>query len=185
MRSLQDHFLIAMPAMEDPNFNATVTYLCKHDAGGALGVIINRPSDTSLGELLGQLDIEPLDSRASGAPRAARRPRRARARLRAAPLDASVRRHLRHGRRDQGDRVERHPGRGRARRDRASPTSSRSATPAGAAASSKRSCSRTRGSRCEADPALVFETPFEQRWTAAVGLLGVDAHQITSYAGHA
>jgi putative transcriptional regulator len=37
----------------------------------------------------------------------------------------------------------------------------------------------------EADPALVFETPFEQRWTAAVGLLGIDAHQITSYAGHA
>jgi putative transcriptional regulator len=37
----------------------------------------------------------------------------------------------------------------------------------------------------EADPALVFDTPFEQRWTGAVGLLGVDAHQITSYAGHA
>ena len=34
MRSLQDHFLIAMPAMEDPNFSATVTYLCKHDEAG-------------------------------------------------------------------------------------------------------------------------------------------------------
>ena len=32
MQSLQDHFLIAMPAMADPNFNETVTYICKHDA---------------------------------------------------------------------------------------------------------------------------------------------------------
>jgi putative transcriptional regulator len=36
-----------------------------------------------------------------------------------------------------------------------------------------------------AEPALIFETPFEQRWAAAVALLGVDVHQITSYAGHA
>jgi putative transcriptional regulator len=36
-----------------------------------------------------------------------------------------------------------------------------------------------------ADPAILFETPFEQRWAAAVGLLGVDIHQITTYAGHA
>jgi putative transcriptional regulator len=32
---------------------------------------------------------------------------------------------------------------------------------------------------------VIFDTPFEQRWAAAVGLLGVDIHQITSYAGHA
>jgi putative transcriptional regulator len=36
-----------------------------------------------------------------------------------------------------------------------------------------------------ADPVLIFETPFEQRWSAAVGLLGVDVHQLTSHAGHA
>jgi putative transcriptional regulator len=36
-----------------------------------------------------------------------------------------------------------------------------------------------------ADQAILFETPFEQRWTAAIGLLGVDIHQITTYAGHA
>ena len=32
MQSLQDHFLIAMPSMADPNFTQTVTYICKHDA---------------------------------------------------------------------------------------------------------------------------------------------------------
>jgi putative transcriptional regulator len=36
-----------------------------------------------------------------------------------------------------------------------------------------------------ADPAIIFETPFEQRWTAALGLPGVDIRRITDYAGHA
>ena len=58
MQSLQDHFLIAMPAMADPNFTETVTYICKHDADGAFGLVINRPSDLSLGEMLGQLAID-------------------------------------------------------------------------------------------------------------------------------
>ena len=40
MQSLQDHFLIAMPAMADPNFNETVTYICKHDAEGAFGLAV-------------------------------------------------------------------------------------------------------------------------------------------------
>src|SRR3970282_339473 len=61
MRSLQDHFLIAMPAMADPNFNQTVTYICKHDAEGAFGIMINRPSDLSIAEMLGQLAIDFAD----------------------------------------------------------------------------------------------------------------------------
>ena len=36
-----------------------------------------------------------------------------------------------------------------------------------------------------ADPVIVFETPFEQRWAAALGLPGVDIRSITNYAGHA
>ena len=62
LRSLQDHFLIAMPAMADPNFSETVTYICKHDDDGAFGVIVNRPGDLSLAEVLGQLAI-PLTDR--------------------------------------------------------------------------------------------------------------------------
>ena len=105
MRSLQDHFLIAMPAMDDPNFNATVTYLCKHDAEGALGVIINRPSETTLGEVLDATRARAARRRAAGAARAARRAGRAGARLRAAPLGEHVRRDARPGRRDQGHAV--------------------------------------------------------------------------------
>jgi putative AlgH/UPF0301 family transcriptional regulator len=36
-----------------------------------------------------------------------------------------------------------------------------------------------------ANPAIIFETPPEQRWTAALGLPGVDIRSITQYAGHA
>jgi putative transcriptional regulator len=48
---LANHFLIAMPAMTDPNFARTLTYLCEHNAEGALGIIVNRPIEMSLGSL--------------------------------------------------------------------------------------------------------------------------------------
>ena len=63
MRSLQEHFLIAMPAMADPNFRETVTYVCKHDADGAFGIILNRPGELSVAEMLAQLAL-PLTDRA-------------------------------------------------------------------------------------------------------------------------
>ncbi|MBL8251773.1 MAG: YqgE/AlgH family protein, partial [Candidatus Competibacter sp.] len=44
---LTNQFLIAMPALADPNFFQTVTYISEHNAGGALGLIINRPLDLS------------------------------------------------------------------------------------------------------------------------------------------
>lgn len=55
--SLANHFLIAMPALDDPNFQRSVTLVCQHDAEGAMGLVINRPADYTLGELLGQMGI--------------------------------------------------------------------------------------------------------------------------------
>jgi putative transcriptional regulator len=55
--SLAHHFLIAMPGLQDPNFSRTVTYVCEHTDQGAMGIVINRPLDVKLGELLDQLDI--------------------------------------------------------------------------------------------------------------------------------
>lgn len=54
---LTNHFLIAMPSLADPNFSRTVTYLCEHTAEGALGIVINRPTDIRLGELLNHLEL--------------------------------------------------------------------------------------------------------------------------------
>lgn len=55
--TLSNHFLIAMPSLADPNFARTVTYLCEHNDEGALGIVINRPSEVSLGELLEHMGI--------------------------------------------------------------------------------------------------------------------------------
>jgi putative transcriptional regulator len=56
--NLTNQFLVAMPGMVDPTFAKTVTYLCQHGPEGALGIIINRPSDLTLGEVMEQMSIE-------------------------------------------------------------------------------------------------------------------------------
>ena len=55
--SLANHFLIAMPAMTDPNFARTLTYLCEHNAEGALGIIINKPLEIDLGALFERVSV--------------------------------------------------------------------------------------------------------------------------------
>lgn len=54
---LQQQMLIAMPSMSDPNFFRSVTLMCQHNEEGAIGIIINRLSSFTLGEILHQLDI--------------------------------------------------------------------------------------------------------------------------------
>lgn len=56
--NLTGQFLIAMPAMTDPRFSKTVTYICTHNADGAMGVIINRSADITVGELFAQIKLE-------------------------------------------------------------------------------------------------------------------------------
>jgi len=55
---LTNHFLIAMPAMGDPNFDRTVTFICEHNDDGALGLVINRPMDLDLAEIFSQMSLE-------------------------------------------------------------------------------------------------------------------------------
>lgn len=52
---LTNHFLIAMPTLADPNFAQAVAYICEHNADGALGIVINRPSDLRLAELFSHM----------------------------------------------------------------------------------------------------------------------------------
>ncbi len=56
-QSLANHFLIAMPALADPNFVRTVTYICEHSEDGAMGIVINRPMELDLATVLDQLDM--------------------------------------------------------------------------------------------------------------------------------
>ena len=56
--NLTDHFLIAMPAMADPYFAKSLTYICEHSEQGALGVVVNRPIEMTLKMLFGEIGIK-------------------------------------------------------------------------------------------------------------------------------
>ncbi len=58
---LQNHFLIAMPALDDGYFSDTVTYICEHNEDGAMGFVINKPMGLSFDELMDALDIDATD----------------------------------------------------------------------------------------------------------------------------
>ncbi|SDI93504.1 YqgE/AlgH family protein [Billgrantia gudaonensis] len=68
MQSLKDHFLLAMPHLEDPNFAGTLSYLCDHDENGTMGVIVNRPLDITLDALFEQLELGGEESPHRNAP---------------------------------------------------------------------------------------------------------------------
>ena len=55
--NLTHHFLIAMPGLEDGLFSKSVVYLCDHSPRGALGLIINKPSEINLADLFGKVDL--------------------------------------------------------------------------------------------------------------------------------
>jgi len=59
--NLTHHFLIAMPAMADPHFANSLTYVCEHNPEGALGIVINKPIDMTLSALFEQIEIPLAD----------------------------------------------------------------------------------------------------------------------------
>lgn len=54
---LTNHFLIAMPTIGDAIFGHSVIYLCEHNDKGALGVVINKPTDMTMNVLLDRIDL--------------------------------------------------------------------------------------------------------------------------------
>ena len=55
--NLTHHFLIAMPGLEDESFSRSVVYVCEHSERGALGLIINKPSDINVKNLFDKVDL--------------------------------------------------------------------------------------------------------------------------------
>jgi len=56
--NLTDHFIIAMPGLNDVNFDHTVTYICEHDENGTFGVVINVKTDITFAEVISQMNID-------------------------------------------------------------------------------------------------------------------------------
>jgi len=66
--NLTNHFLIAMPGLQDALFSLSVVYLCEHSARGALGLVINKPCDISLKNLFDKVDLPLARADLAGAP---------------------------------------------------------------------------------------------------------------------
>ena len=183
MESLTDHFLIAMPAMGDPNFNETVTFVFAHDEDKTMGVVINRPTDLTTRSVFRQLSLDISDSRLGE-----------QAVLHGGPvrtqwgfvlhLEGEYKSTIRT---PAGIRV----------------TTSQDILAAMAAGEGpdpvilSLGCAGWGPGQLEqelaanawlsvpVDSDVIFNTPFEQRWSAAAGLLGVDITLLSAYAGHA
>lgn len=181
---LTNQFLIAMPGLADPNFFHTVTYVCEHNAAGALGIVVNRPLTLTLGELLEHLQT-PLD----------------RAALAAIPVYSGG-----PVQQEQGFVIHTPVGQWEstlAITDNIGITTSRDILQAltegqgpeqllialGYAGWGPGQLEREMAENAwlsgPADPAILFQTPHEERWSAAAALLGVDLSLLSGDAGHA
>jgi putative transcriptional regulator len=56
MESLRGKLLIASPALGDPNFERTVVLITEHGDEGAMGIVLNRPSEAEVAEVVPELD---------------------------------------------------------------------------------------------------------------------------------
>ena len=185
MRTLQDHFLIAMPAMGDPNFNGTVTYLCQHSEQGALGIIINRPLDIQLGEVFRQHAFEILDDEQANQPV-----------MGGGPVQPGVGFVLHQSENDYESTLEITGAEikltmskdilsAMARGQGPQPALVALGYAGWDAGQLESELAANVWLSTPADTAIIFNTPFQKRWAAAAALLGVDISQLSSYAGHA
>lgn len=58
VKSLKNHFLVSMPTLQDDHFSHTITYLCDHGENGAMGIVINNLTGLKMKEVFEQMGIE-------------------------------------------------------------------------------------------------------------------------------
>jgi putative transcriptional regulator len=182
--NLVNHFLIAMPSLADPNFSQTVTYMCDHTEEGAMGLVINRPLEVDFSELLQHLDMQDTRKQPGYVPI-----------YQGGPVQT-----------DRGFVL--HEGLGNweatlAVTDNIGVTMSQDIIEAiahnqgparymvmlGYAGWGNGQLEDELASNAWlnglADPAILFDTPIEQRWTAAASHLGIELQNLSSDIGHA
>lgn len=184
VQSLSGHLLIAMPSLQDANFSKTVTYICEHNDKGALGIVINRPLDIELADVLKQMELQISDPDVASLPVFLGGPvQEQRGFVLHTPLQAwdstlAVGEHI--GLTTSRDiLVDMSQGRG--------PGQSLVALGyAGwGAGQLEHELMQNAWLHGPADNAILFELPAEQRWQAAADKLGIDINLLTANAGHA
>lgn len=68
LTNLTNHFLIAMPGLQDEMFARSVVYVCEHSERGALGLVINKPGEMDLKRLFEKVELPLLRQDLSNAP---------------------------------------------------------------------------------------------------------------------
>lgn len=184
--SLSNQLLIAMPGMADPNFHSTVTLVCEHNSEGALGIVINRPTNMKLGGLFEQLDLANTDASVASFPV-----------LNGGPVaqDRGFVLHDPHNDNDFASSVS-------VSAD-IQLTLSRDVIDALATGSGPRRSLIALGYAgwdsgqleeemlsntwltVPASPEVIFDVPFAERWSVAAKTIGIDISQMSSDAGHA
>lgn len=184
-RFLGNHFLIAVPGLNDPSFSRSVTLVCQHNEEGAMGLMLNRVSDYRLGDVLEQMQIRTDDEALAASPV-----------LLGGPVQP-----------ERGFVLHDADGASWDSTFQVSPslclTTSRDILAAMARGEGPRQALVALGYAgwsegqlenelqdnawltVEADRAILFETPLEQRWAASARLMGVDLSLLTAYSGHA
>ena len=187
--NLANHFLIAMPSMQDPVFGGTVVYVCEHNENGVLGVVINKPTDMTMQVLFERIDLK-LEAGQDG-------------------QDSAVDQPVMFGGPVQDDRgfVLHTPGQHYSSSltvtSEVAFTTSIDVLEAVASGDGpprmlvsigysgwspgqlEDEIGRNGWLTVGADPEILFNLPIEERYTAAMRLLGIDPLMLTSEAGHA
>lgn len=181
---MTNQLLIALPALAETGFSRSVALICQHDDEGAMGIVVNRPSEYTVGEVLGQMGVQ-------GGSEA----------LRTQPVLAGGPVHPERGfvLHDGGPRWDSTL----AIADSLYLTTSRDILEAMARGEGPShalvalGCAGWGSGQLEhelaendwltapADPDLLFNLPLDARWTAAAGRIGVDFAHLADYSGHA
>ena len=182
--SLANNLLIAMPSLADGNFAQSVSLICEHSERGALGIVLNKPLEMKLGDVLAQMKLETAEISIGE-----------RAVLRGGPVhtDRGFVLHRPGGEWDSTHKIS----------DQVQVTTSRDVLAAIARGEGPRDAFIALGyagwepGQLEQEildnawlslpmnEQLIYAVPFEQRWQAAWQMLGVHSSSVSLVAGHA
>ncbi|MDN3717233.1 YqgE/AlgH family protein [Vibrio breoganii] len=185
--NLTNHFLVAMPSMQDPYFKRSVIYICEHNENGAMGIMINAPIDITVAGMLKQVELKSEHIQAGD----------------------SLKQPVHNGgpvAEDRGFILHQPKGSYQSSIEMANgltmTTSKDILSVLGTqeepeqylvtlgysgweAGQLENELAENSWLTMEADPNIIFATPVQDRWASAVQSLGIDASQLSTQAGHA
>ncbi|WMJ68105.1 YqgE/AlgH family protein [Stenotrophomonas sp. 24(2023)] len=181
--SLADHLLVALPSLTEAPFARSVALICQHDGNGAMGVVVNQPSEYTVGEVLAQMDIRTSDERL-----------RSRMVLNGGPVHPERGFVIHDDAREWDSSLAVGEGLYLTTSRDILEAMARGEGPANALVTlgcAGWGAGQLEGELAEnswltvpADAGILFDVPLEERWQGAAARIGVDLFRLTDYSGH-